>query len=255
MGLKYDSAKKLRKEKKKWKVETPEQLEQKEDEYLKQRLLHKDPTIKTFVRITAGTAKNFKLEIPKTTRPLTDRMKVKIFDTLEKDIYKKTILDLYAGAGSFGLEALSRGASHATFVEASKKASQIIKNNIATTGFDSKSDVIKSKVEEYLFKQSNQEQIQTFDIIFLDPPYKLFNTKKTFKMEKVINMASQHLPGVQDQNLKDFKGALILKHPRKYPLEKISLQNITLLESIHFGLNAISIYIVKSNIETKELQN
>jgi 16S rRNA (guanine(966)-N(2))-methyltransferase RsmD len=186
---------------------------------------------------------------------LSKQSKFNKCDQIEKDIYKKTILDLYAGAGSFGLEALSRGATHATFVEASKKASQIIKNNIATTGFDSQAEVIKLKVEDYLFKQSNQEKIQTFDIIFLDPPYKLFNTKKTFKMEKVINMASQHLPGIQNPNLKGFKGALILKHPRKYPLEKISLQNITLLESIHFGLNAISIYIVKSNTETKELQN
>ncbi len=245
MSLKFDSFKKLRKEKKKWKVETPEEFEKMEDTLLKERLLHKDPTITTFVRITAGKAKNFKLEIPKTTRPLTDRMKVKVFDILREDIVKKDILDLYAGAGSFGLEALSRGARHATFVEASKHADLIIKRNVSKTGFLLESEVIRSKVEDYLYKQINSEEKPVFDIIFLDPPYKLFNTKKTFKMESVINMASQLLPGVQNPNGKRFKGALILKHPKRYPLENITLDNIKLLDSVSFGINTISFFIAK----------
>ena len=180
MSLKYDSAKKLRKERKKWKVQTPEQFDEMEKIFLREKLLHKEPTIDAFVRITAGKVKNFKLEIPKTTRPLTDRMKVQIFDTLQKDIFKKKILDLYAGTGSFGLEALSRGARHATFVEASKNAYYVLNKNIAHTGFLLDTEVIKSKVEEYLYKKNNEETMENFDIIFLDPPYKLFNTKKTF---------------------------------------------------------------------------
>jgi len=244
MSLKYDSAKKLRKERNKWKVTTPEEFDEREKVFLKEKMLHKEPTIKAFVRITAGKAKNFKLEIPKTTRPLTDRMKVQIFDILQKDIYKKEVLDLYAGAGSFGLEALSRGAKHATFVEASKNAIYILKKNITSTGFLLDSEVVKSKVEEYLHKKNNEKSIETFDIIFLDPPYKLFNTKKTYKMEEIINMASNLLVGVQDSS-KKFKGALILKHPKRYPLEKLSLDNIKLLESYNFGLNTISFYIVK----------
>jgi hypothetical protein len=63
-------------------------------------------------------------------------------------------------------------------------------------------------------------------------------------MEEIINMASYLLPGVQNRN-EEFKGALILKHPKKYPLEKLSLNNIKLLESYNFGLNTISFYIVK----------
>jgi 16S rRNA (guanine(966)-N(2))-methyltransferase RsmD len=245
MSLKHDSFKKLRKEKKKWKVETPEEFEEREDTFLKERLLHKEPTIHTFVRITAGKVKNFKLEIPKTTRPLTDRMKVKVFDILREDIFNKNVLDLYAGAGSFGLEALSRGAKHVTFVEASKNADFVIKNNVAKTGFLLQTEIIRSKTEDYLFKQSNSDPIPTFDIIFLDPPYKLFNTKKTFKMESVLNMASQLLPGVQNPDSERFKGALILKHPKRYPLEKLSLDNIEILESEEFGLNTISFFIVK----------
>jgi 16S rRNA (guanine(966)-N(2))-methyltransferase RsmD len=244
MSLKYDSAKKLRKDRNKWKVRTPEEFDEREKVFLREKMLHKEPTIKTFVRITAGKAKNFKLEIPKTTRPLTDRMKVQIFDILQKDIYKKKVLDLYAGAGSFGLEALSRGAEHATFVEASKNAIYVLKKNITSTGLLLDSEVIKSKVGEYLYKKSNEENIETFDIIFMDPPYKLYNTKKTYKMEEIINMASKLLPGVQGTKEK-FKGALILKHPKKYPLEKLSLDHIKLLDSYNFGLNTISFYIVK----------
>jgi 16S rRNA (guanine(966)-N(2))-methyltransferase RsmD len=244
MSLKYDSAKKLRKDRNKWKVRTPEEFDEREKVFLREKMLHKEPTIQTFVRITAGKAKNFKLEIPKTTRPLTDRMKVQIFDILQKDIYKKKVLDLYAGAGSFGLEALSRGAEHATFVEASKNAIYVLKKNITSTGLLLDSEVIKSKVGEYLYKKNNEENKETFDIIFMDPPYKLYNTKKTYKMEEIINMASKLLPGVQGTKEK-FKGALILKHPKKYPLGKLSLDHIKLLDSYNFGLNTISFYIVK----------
>jgi 16S rRNA (guanine(966)-N(2))-methyltransferase RsmD len=245
MSLKHDSAKKLRKERNKWKVRTPEEFDEREKTFLKEKMLHKSPTIKTFVRITAGKAKNFKLEIPKTTRPLTDRMKVQIFDTLEKDIYKRTVLDLYAGTGSFGLEALSRGAKHATFVEAAKGAYHTLNKNIEHTGFTTKSEVVKSKVGEYLYKKNNEDPLETFEIIFLDPPYKLYNTKRVHRMEEIINMAANLLPGVQDKDTDEFKGALILKHPKRYPLEKLDLENIELLESTDFGLNTISIYIVR----------
>ncbi len=246
MSLKYDSAKKLRKERNKWKVETPEEFDERERVFLREKFLHKEPTIKTFVRITAGKAKNFKLEIPKTTRPLTDRMKVQIFDILQKDIFKKKVLDLYAGTGSFGLEALSRGAMHTTFVEASKSAYFVLEKNVTHTGFLLDTEIIKSKVEEYLYKKNNGDPIEPFDIIFLDPPYKLFNTKTTHKMEEIVNMASNLLTGVQDKSKKEFKGVLILKHPKRYPLEKLSLDNIKLFESYDFGLNTISFYIIKT---------
>ena len=76
MSLKLESFKKIRKDKNKWKVDTPEEFEEREEAFLKKRLQSKEPTINTFVRITGGKAKNFRIDIPKTTRPLTDRMKV-----------------------------------------------------------------------------------------------------------------------------------------------------------------------------------
>lgn len=243
MSLKFDSAKKLRKEKTKHKVETWEEYEQREESFLRERLQSKEPTISAQVRITGGKAKNFHINIPRTTRPLTDRMKVRIFDLLREDVNKKTVLDLYAGAGSFGLEALSRGAKEATFVDASKQAFQVINANVAHTGFLPISTVVKSKVEEYLLKKIKEDI--TFDIIFMDPPYKLYNTKRVFKMQEVINHASYLLPGVKKTESKKFKGVLIIKHPRRYPIDTLSLEYIKRVETYEFGLNSISFFIVK----------
>lgn len=245
MSLKHDSFKKVRKEKNKWRLDTPEDFIEMEDTFLKERMQAKEPTITTTVRITGGKARNFVLEVPKATRPMTDRMKVRVFDILREDIVNKNILDLYAGAGSFGLEALSRGAKSCTFVDASKNANIVLKKNVAHTGFLIESDVIKEKTEDYLFRILNEENRPSFDIVFMDPPYKLFNTKKTFKMELIINMASELLPGIQDRSSKRWKGALILKHPKRYDLSRIDIKNLKLVESINFGLNLISFFIVK----------
>lgn len=242
MSLKFDSFKKLRKDKVKWKVDSWEEYEEREDAFLKERIQSKEPTITGQVRITGGKAKNIKIDIPKTTRPLTDRMKVRIFDLLREDIANKTVLDLYAGAGSFALEALSRGAKEAVLVDASRQAEGILNKNIAHAGFLPNATVVKSKTEDYLFKQ--QETDTTFDVIFLDPPYKLYNRKRVFKMQNVINMASNLLPGVKG-NKKGFKGVMILKHPRRYPLENLQLEHIKVVETYEFGLNSISFFIVK----------
>ena len=239
MSLKIDSSKKLRKEKTKWQSSNDwkEALE-KEEEFHKERIRHKSPTIPGKVRVTAGTAKNIMIDIPKTTRPLTDRMKVRIFDILKKDILNKTVLDLYAGTGSFAIEALSRGAKSAVLVDAAKHAESILKKNVVKTGFESKTKVIRSKVEEYIEKSIKNDD--KFQIIFLDPPYKLFNTKKVYKMENLINRASKLLP-----IKKKFKGVIIIKHPKRYPLEKLNFEILDLFETYKFGLNSVSILIVK----------
>ncbi len=243
MSLKFDSSKKLRKEKSKHKIESWEDYETREQIFLKERLQSKEPTILTFVRVTAGKAKNFKIEIPRNTRPLTDRMKVRVFDVLREEIANTTVLDLYAGAGSFGLEALSRGAKEVTFVDASKQADLIIRKNIAHTGFLPQAEVIKSKVEDFIAKY--QDSDKSYDIIFMDPPYKLYNTKRVFKMQETINQSSTFLVGVKNPKIKGFKGVMIIKHPRRYPIDNLELKYIKKIEVYEFGLNSISFFIVK----------
>lgn len=241
MSLKEDSFKKLRKEKNKWHIETATDYEEREKELSQEIIRKKEPTINTSVRITAGKLKSLTIDVPPSTRPLTDRMKVRLFDILTRDIVKKSILDLYAGAGSFGLEALSRGAKHSTFVEISKRAIKVLENNIKKTGLTSDTELVKMKVEEYI---SKHKETDSFDIIFLDPPYKLYNTKNLYRMQDIIENSSQMLIGFKEPN-KVFKGAYIVKHPKRYPIEKLNLSKVTLFETIEFGMNCISIYIVK----------
>lgn len=243
MSLKFDSAKKLRKEKTKRKVESWEEYEEREQIFLKERLQSKEPTISAVVRVTGGKAKNFKIEIPRNTRPLTDRMKVRIFDVLREEIANKDILDLYAGAGSFGLEALSRGAKEVTFVDASKQADLVLKKNVAHTGFLPQANIVKQKVEEFLPRSIEGDK--SYEIIFMDPPYKLYNTKRVYKMQDVINSASELLKGVKEKKQKGFKGVLIIKHPRRYPIDNLELEYIKRVETYEFGLNSISFFIVK----------
>lgn len=241
MSLKNDSFRKLRKEKAKWKYSSWDEYDAKEKEFLREQLLSKEPTIRGQVRITGGKYKNFNIDIPKFTRPLTDRMKTRVFDILGSDISNKTILDLYSGSGSFGFDAISRGAKFVTFVDASKNSEKILKQNIAKLGI-SNCEFVRGKAEEYLFKE--QDGDNTFEIIFLDPPYKLYNTKRKEKMHDIIQMSANLLPA---NKLKKgiFKGALIVKHPRRYPIDTLEFENVQKVDTYDFGINAISLYIVK----------
>ena len=241
MTLKENSGSKLRKIKAKWKVDSWEEYEIKEKELLKEQMYSKEPTIKGQVRVTAGKYRNFQIDIPRATRPLTDRIKVRVFDILGPDINKKTILDLYAGSGSFSYDAISRGAQKATLVDASKHAERVLKGNSTRLGILENTEIIKEKVEEYLYKQSKTKN--SFDIIFLDPPYKLYNRKRTKKMEEIINKSADLLSGIRNPKAK-FKGVLIIKHPRRYHLDILTLEKVKILETIDFGLNAITILIV-----------
>ncbi len=242
MSLSIQSQKKIRKIKAKWKLDSWEDYEAMEKSIAKKLLQVKDPNIAGNVRIIAGKAKNTLLDIPKNTRPLTDRLKTTIFDVLSSDIYNKDVLDLYAGTGSFGLEALSRGAKSATFVDVAKNAIHILDNNIEKTGFLSETTIIKEKVEDFLSHKTSLEK--SYDIIFIDPPYKKFNTKKILYIENILNSSKIMLPGFKENNKKKFKGALILKHPSKYPIEELKLPKLKKIETYNFGLNSVSIYIV-----------
>jgi 16S rRNA (guanine966-N2)-methyltransferase len=99
-------------------------------------------------------------------RPTSDKVKQALFNILGSRIEDSTFLDLYAGAGGIGIEALSRGAGYVTFVDASRDAQNIIKQNIEQTGFSDRALVATSRVDIFLKKASGP-----YDIVFLDPPY------------------------------------------------------------------------------------
>ena len=117
------------------------------------------------MRIIGGTAKGRRLSVPGSgTRPMTGRAKESVFSILAARFLDADVLDLYAGSGALGLEALSRGASRAVFVENDPKASRIIGQNIATVGLGG--TVIRKRLPGAI---AGIEGV--FDVIFVDPPY------------------------------------------------------------------------------------
>lgn len=122
------------------------------------------------MRIIAGTARSLPLKsVPGTeTRPTTDRIKETLFNILQEDIPGCAFLDLFAGSGQMGLEALSRGAGRAVFVDNGKKAAACIADNIRFTKFEDRAKLIGADVMSALHMLEGSEP---FDLIFIDPPY------------------------------------------------------------------------------------
>jgi 16S rRNA (guanine966-N2)-methyltransferase len=122
------------------------------------------------MRVIAGEAKGRTLLAPKGTgtRPATDRIRETLFQILEPDLGGTRVLDLFAGAGTMGIEALSRGAAHATFVERAATALEALRKNVASTGFAGRSEIVAANVIGFLDRGAPAER---YDFAFLDPPF------------------------------------------------------------------------------------
>ncbi len=121
------------------------------------------------MRVISGTARKIKLEtLPgnEITRPTTDRVKEGIFSAIQFIIPGANVLDLFAGSGQMGIETLSRGAAHCTFVDENAQAINIIKQNLNSTSLAKNASVINKTAQSYL-----QHCTDIFDLILLDPPY------------------------------------------------------------------------------------
>jgi 16S rRNA (guanine966-N2)-methyltransferase len=121
------------------------------------------------MRVIAGDAKGRTLVVPHGggTRAATDRIRETLFAILEPELEGARVADLFAGAGSLGIEALSRGAARATFVERGAEALKAIRRNLETTGFADRSEVVAANVIAYLDARPRGP----FDIVFCDPPF------------------------------------------------------------------------------------
>ncbi len=124
------------------------------------------------MRVVAGEAKGRKLKaVPgEGTRPILDRVKTALFDTLGRRVMDCRFLDLFAGTGQVGIEALSRGALHATFVEREPKALRVLRDNLAATGFTDRATVLPMDVFRFLSAGSARGGTEDYDIVFLAPP-------------------------------------------------------------------------------------
>ena len=121
------------------------------------------------MRVISGSARGKMLEaVPgMDTRPTTDRVKESIFNILQFRVIGANMLDLFAGTGQMGIEALSRGAQKAVFVDESPKAISVIMKNIAAARVKDRAEVVRGDFEQALGRLKGQK----FEIVFLDPPY------------------------------------------------------------------------------------
>ena len=134
------------------------------------------------MRVIAGSAGGIRLAVPKSgVRPTMDRVKAAIFSSLGEAVIGARVLDLFAGSGALGIEALSRGAASAIFVEDERQSTDAIEKNLAKTNL--KARVRQQDVFDFLGQRSNPEK---FEIIFADPPYEKFQHGKSYT-EKLLN--------------------------------------------------------------------
>ena len=137
------------------------------------------------MRIITGTARGIQLEtLPgDATRPTTERVKEALFSMIQFDIEGRRVLDLFAGSGQLGLEALSRGAAHATFIDMSRDAVNVILKNAAATRLKDRARVAAMDFKAYL---SGIKPEGIFDIIFLDPPYNTSCMKEALSLIRSV---------------------------------------------------------------------
>ena len=161
------------------------------------------------MRVITGLAKGCKLSSPDglDVRPTLDRVKESLFSMLYSYITDSEVLDLFAGSGSLGIEALSRGAASCSFVEKNKKAYDCVVNNLRHTKLIEKAHLNLCGFEDFLLSNTKK-----FDLVFLDPPYSLGFEEKVFP--KLISHLSDDAVVVleSEEPLKCFEDYEVIKN-------------------------------------------
>jgi 16S rRNA (guanine966-N2)-methyltransferase len=172
------------------------------------------------MRVIAGQAKGRRLRTPKgrELRPTADRVKEALFNILPRNLSGQRVLDLFAGTGNLGLEALSRGAAAAVMVDIARPATDVIAENVQTLGFAAAARVITAPVFKAV--RTLARSGEKFDLILLDPPYErglageaLKEIAKEGLLDPNGTVVAEH--SVRD-NLEERYGALVLSDRRRY---------------------------------------
>jgi len=121
------------------------------------------------VRISGGDARGIRLRVPPGARPASERVRQAVFSSLAAHVVDASVLDLYCGSGAYGLEALSRGARHATFVDRDPAALQAARENAKAAGLEQHATFVRSEALGYLLKRARRRD--PVDVAFVDPPY------------------------------------------------------------------------------------
>jgi len=121
------------------------------------------------MRVTGGESKGRRLKAPRNIRPTQGVVKEAIFNIVAPYIEGATVIDLFAGSGAIGIEALSRGAAHVTFVDREERGLAILRQNLDTLGLKQRARVIRADVARWI--EGSADELQAADLIILDPPY------------------------------------------------------------------------------------
>jgi 16S rRNA (guanine966-N2)-methyltransferase len=188
------------------------------------------------VRVIAG---EFKRRVLKTlegqaTRPTSDRLKETLFDLLQSKVFGSNFLDCFAGSGSIGIEALSRGAAFAAFIESSRQACQVIEENLSQLRLSSSTAqrLLARPVEAAL--KILQQEGRKFDIVFLDPPY---------REAELYRVALKQL--VAGELLKP-AALVIVEHSRHFPLPEAP-DGMEQIRQVRQGDSLLSLYRLKAD--------
>lgn len=177
------------------------------------------------MRVIGGKFRSRRLKFPRTKeiRPATDRLKETIFDILGQDLSGLDVLDLYAGMGSLGIEALSRGARHVTFVDHLSLGVRYIRENLQSLGLIQQAEILKMEAHEAIPYLSNQGRI--YQVAFIDPPYNKGLVKKT-------------LLGLEQFDILAPQATIAIEHARQE--EPPSMTRFVLTRTNRYGITCLS---------------
>ncbi len=181
------------------------------------------------MRIISGIAKGRRLKAPpgNDTRPITDMIKEALFNVLGQDVKNAKFLDLFAGSGSVGIEALSRGAAMVIFVDNSQIAIKTIRDNLSNCKIPANFEIYKNDV--MLAVEMLKKRQILFDYIYVDPP---------FTQEKIFVRV---MSALDEANILKINGTLIIRTPRKMEL-KASFKNLTRFRLNNYGESTLNYY-------------
>ncbi|MDD5952516.1 MAG: 16S rRNA (guanine(966)-N(2))-methyltransferase RsmD [Oscillospiraceae bacterium] len=182
------------------------------------------------MRIITGKARGKRLQTleGRDVRPTTERIKESLFNILQFDIEGRRFLDLFAGSGQVGLEAVSRGAKNAVLVDSSRDSIQVIQRNVQNTGLGEWTQVIQSDYRAYLLRKDGK-----FDLAFLDPPY------ETGLLEDALPLVVQRMT---------VGGTIVCEHPTEETLPE-TVGDFVQVRSYRYGKILLTLYRHKEVVE------
>ena len=186
------------------------------------------------VRVISGSARGLKLNTPgdDRVRPTTDRVKESMFNIVQDWVYDSQVLDLFAGSGALGIEALSRGASQAVFCDNSPDSIKIIKSNIEKARVVDRSQIVSGDFKRCLRDMWTKNQ--SFDMIFVDPPY-------------YEGLFEEVLDTIRSCKILKKDGIVIVEHDAKRPIGRV--EGLGVYKEKKYGITMLTFYCLEDDDE------